>query len=63
MVILVGAFSRHINHLDVGESLSREEKNILKALRINIKAAIDFGLELQQTSVRSCASLEFPAQG
>ena len=39
-----------MNHLEDNVEPTREEKGILKSLRINLKAGIDFGLETHQTN-------------
>ncbi|CDZ98033.1 hypothetical protein [Phaffia rhodozyma] len=52
-ILLVGALSRWVNHLDDTEEPSVDQKNIIKTLRINLKAAIDFGLQSHQTNLIS----------
>ncbi|KAI0721908.1 hypothetical protein C8T65DRAFT_565432 [Cerioporus squamosus] len=52
-IILLGAFSRYINHLQDEDLQKPETKKLLKILRadspgINLKAAIDFGLQKSQ---------------
>ncbi|THH17941.1 hypothetical protein EW146_g2945 [Bondarzewia mesenterica] len=50
-IILVGAFSRFINHLEDEEMGLSRTKVILKALRANLKLAIDFGLQSSQSDL------------
>ncbi|KAI1792950.1 hypothetical protein LXA43DRAFT_299990 [Ganoderma leucocontextum] len=47
-IILLGAFSRYINHLQDEDLQKPETKNLLKMLRMNLKIAIDFGLQKSQ---------------
>ncbi|KAI0676826.1 hypothetical protein C8Q78DRAFT_1086682 [Trametes maxima] len=47
-IILLGAFSRYINNLPDEDLEKAETKKLLKMLRINLKTAIDFGLQKQQ---------------
>ncbi|RDX53100.1 hypothetical protein OH76DRAFT_1399703 [Lentinus brumalis] len=47
-IILLGAFSRYINHLQDEDLQKPETKKLLKILRINLKAAIDYGLQKSQ---------------
>ncbi|KAJ3018534.1 hypothetical protein NUW54_g316 [Trametes sanguinea] len=47
-IILLGAFSRYINHLQDEDLEKPETKKLLKMLRINLKIAIDYGLQKQQ---------------
>jgi hypothetical protein len=53
VIVLVGALSRWVNHLEDAAELTQEEKGVLKALRINLKAGIDFGLQSHQTTLIS----------
>ncbi|KAI0637773.1 hypothetical protein C8Q77DRAFT_388200 [Trametes polyzona] len=47
-IILLGAFSRYINNLQDEDLEKDETKKLLKMLRINLKIAIDYGLQKQQ---------------
>ncbi|OSC99129.1 hypothetical protein PYCCODRAFT_1470405 [Trametes coccinea BRFM310] len=47
-IVLLGAFSRYINNLQDEDLEKPETKKLLKMLRINLKIAIDFGLQKQQ---------------
>ncbi|KAI0366399.1 hypothetical protein BV20DRAFT_971918 [Pilatotrama ljubarskyi] len=47
-IVLLGAFSRYINNLQDEDLEKPETKKLLKMLRINLKTAIDFGLQKQQ---------------
>ncbi|KAI9063362.1 hypothetical protein FKP32DRAFT_1650965 [Trametes sanguinea] len=47
-IILLGAFSRYINNLQDEDLEKPETKKLLKMLRINLKIAIDYGLQKQQ---------------
>ncbi|EGO00931.1 hypothetical protein SERLA73DRAFT_178937 [Serpula lacrymans var. lacrymans S7.3] len=50
-IILLGAFSRWINHLEDSEIPLPRTKAILKALRTNLKLAIDYGLQKSQSDL------------
>ncbi|TFY72739.1 hypothetical protein EVG20_g247 [Dentipellis fragilis] len=50
-VILLGAFSRYVNHLEDEEMTRPQTKRILKALRANLKLAIDYGLQSSQSDL------------
>jgi hypothetical protein len=50
-IILLGAFSRYINNLQDGDIPKSETKAILRALRTNLKLAIDFGLAKSQVDL------------
>ncbi|KAF9075928.1 hypothetical protein BDP27DRAFT_1314741 [Rhodocollybia butyracea] len=50
-IILIGAFSRYINHLDDSELQKPRTKTLLKALRTNLKLAIDVGLAKSQSDL------------
>ncbi|KAI0091961.1 hypothetical protein BDY19DRAFT_927701 [Irpex rosettiformis] len=50
-VTLLGAFSRYINQLQDEEMALPRTKTRLKALRTNLKLAIDFGLQTQQSDL------------
>ncbi|KAF8639439.1 hypothetical protein AX16_010294 [Volvariella volvacea WC 439] len=50
-IVLLGAFSRWINHLDDEDMTKARTKTILKALRINLKLAIDYGLAKSQSDL------------
>ncbi|OBZ71927.1 hypothetical protein A0H81_08289 [Grifola frondosa] len=47
-IILLGAFSRYINHLQDEDMALPDTKRILKLLRTNLKIAIDYGLQKSQ---------------
>ncbi|KIJ20172.1 hypothetical protein PAXINDRAFT_96426 [Paxillus involutus ATCC 200175] len=50
-IILLGAFSRWINHLEDNEVQLPKTRVILKALRTNLKLAIDYGLYKSQSDL------------
>ncbi|KAG6378818.1 hypothetical protein JVT61DRAFT_13097 [Boletus reticuloceps] len=50
-ILLLGAFSRWINHLDDNEVQLPKTRIILKALRTNLKLAIDYGLHKSQSDL------------
>lgn len=50
-IILLGAFSRWINHLEDGEIGLPRTRVILKALRTNLKLGIDYGLYKSQSDL------------
>ncbi|TFK75993.1 hypothetical protein BDN72DRAFT_360057 [Pluteus cervinus] len=50
-IVLLGAFSRYINHLDDEDMSKPKTKTILKALRTNLKLAIDYGLAKSQSDL------------
>ncbi|KZW03984.1 hypothetical protein EXIGLDRAFT_10097 [Exidia glandulosa HHB12029] len=50
-IILVGAFSRWINHLEDEDFKQTRTRDLLKALRANLKLAIDFGLQNSQSDL------------
>lgn len=50
-IVLLGAFSRWINHLGDDDIPTSRTKVILKALRTNLKLAIDFGLAKSQSDL------------
>ncbi|KAG6813491.1 hypothetical protein H0H92_010516 [Tricholoma furcatifolium] len=50
-IVLLGAFSRYINHLSDEDILKPRTKMILKALRTNLKLAIDYGLAKSQSDL------------
>ncbi|KAJ3490321.1 hypothetical protein NLI96_g1541 [Meripilus lineatus] len=47
-IVILGAFSRYINHLTDEELASPKTKPILKKLRTNLKLAIDYGMQAEQ---------------
>ncbi|KAI9001164.1 hypothetical protein BD414DRAFT_511746 [Trametes punicea] len=47
-IVLLGAFSRYINNLQDEDLEKAETKTLLKMLRVNLKIAIDYGLQKQQ---------------
>ncbi|KAG5638992.1 hypothetical protein H0H81_007900 [Sphagnurus paluster] len=50
-ILLLGAFSRWINHLSDEDIPKPRTKVILKALRTNLKLAIDYGLAKSQSDL------------
>ncbi|KAK0453581.1 hypothetical protein EV421DRAFT_1765080 [Armillaria borealis] len=50
-IILLGAFSRWVNHLDEASIQKPKTKALLKALRTNLKLAIDYGLAQSQSDL------------
>ncbi|KAF7983861.1 hypothetical protein HWV62_18188 [Athelia sp. TMB] len=50
-VILLGSFSRYVNHLQDDEVGLPQTKKLLKALRTNLKLAIDYGLQQSQSDL------------
>ncbi|TFK55752.1 hypothetical protein OE88DRAFT_1652206 [Heliocybe sulcata] len=50
-IILLGAFSRWINHLSDDDFSEPATKTLLKALRTNLKLAIDYGLQASYTDL------------
>ncbi|KAG8858598.1 hypothetical protein FRB91_009566 [Serendipita sp. 411] len=50
-IILVGALSRWVNNLDDDEVQKPRTKLLLKALRTNLKLAIDYGLQSSQSDL------------
>ncbi|THV08644.1 hypothetical protein K435DRAFT_740905 [Dendrothele bispora CBS 962.96] len=50
-IILLGAFSRYINHLTDGDLQQPKTRTLLKALRANLKIAIDYGLAKSQSDL------------
>ncbi|KAG7097057.1 hypothetical protein E1B28_004445 [Marasmius oreades] len=50
-IVLLGAFSRYINHLDESDLRKPKTKTLLKALRTNLKLAIDYGLSSSQSDL------------
>ncbi|KAK0206499.1 hypothetical protein DFS33DRAFT_1372790 [Desarmillaria ectypa] len=50
-IILLGAFSRWVNHLDEADIQKPKTKALLKALRTNLKLAIDYGLAKSQSDL------------
>jgi len=50
-ILLLGAFSRWINHLEDNEVQLPKTRIILKALRTNLKLAIDYGLHKSQSEL------------
>lgn len=50
-IVLLGAFSRYINNLQDEEMSNPRTKIRLKALRTNLKLAIDFGLQKSQSDL------------
>ncbi|KAH7887825.1 hypothetical protein F5I97DRAFT_1863107 [Phlebopus sp. FC_14] len=50
-ILLLGAFSRWINHLDDIDVQLPKNRVILKALRTNLKLAIDYGLHKSQSDL------------
>ncbi|KAF8627235.1 hypothetical protein AX15_004471 [Amanita polypyramis BW_CC] len=50
-IVLLGAFSRYINNLQDEDIPKPQTKAILRALRVNLKLAIDFGLAKSQVEL------------
>ncbi|CAL1702185.1 unnamed protein product [Somion occarium] len=50
-ILLLGAFSRYVNQLQDEDISKPATKVLLKALRANLKLAIDFGLATQQSDL------------
>ncbi|KAH7922456.1 hypothetical protein BV22DRAFT_1070433 [Leucogyrophana mollusca] len=50
-ILLLGAFSRYVNHLEDSEITLPRTRVILKALRTNLKLAIDYGLHKSQSDL------------
>ncbi|KZT74442.1 hypothetical protein DAEQUDRAFT_734747 [Daedalea quercina L-15889] len=50
-IVILGAFSRYINHLSDEDYDLPATKTLLKELRLNLRAAIDMGLQLQQSDL------------
>ncbi|KAJ7047456.1 hypothetical protein C8F04DRAFT_1058891 [Mycena alexandri] len=57
-VILLGAFSRWVNHLEDDQMENPRTKMVLKALRTNLKLAIDYGLTKTQGSDLTASFLQ-----
>ncbi|KAJ7937135.1 hypothetical protein B0H13DRAFT_2226543 [Mycena leptocephala] len=57
-VILLGAFSRWVNHLEGDQVENPRTKMVLKALRANLKLAIDYGLTKTQGSDLTASFLQ-----
>ncbi|KAF9518689.1 hypothetical protein BS47DRAFT_1370992 [Hydnum rufescens UP504] len=50
-ILLVGALSRWVNHLDTADLDKPRTRMLLKALRTNLKLAIDYGLQHSQSDL------------
>jgi len=50
-IILLGALSRWVNHLEDSDMADKRTKPLLKALRTNLKLAIDYGLQRAQSDL------------
>ncbi|KAJ7179908.1 hypothetical protein C8R43DRAFT_1055888 [Mycena crocata] len=57
-VILLGAFSRWVNHVEDEQMQNPRTKMVLKALRTNLKLAIDYGLTKTQGSDLTASFLQ-----
>ncbi|KAJ7699998.1 hypothetical protein B0H17DRAFT_1158033 [Mycena rosella] len=57
-VILLGAFSRWVNHVEDDQMENPRTKMVLKALRANLKLAIDYGLTKTQGSDLTASFLQ-----
>ncbi|KAJ6539260.1 hypothetical protein B0H19DRAFT_961215 [Mycena capillaripes] len=57
-VVLLGAFSRWVNHLEDDQMENPRTKMVLKALRTNLKLAIDYGLTKTQGSDLTASFLQ-----
>ncbi|KAH8118437.1 hypothetical protein DFH11DRAFT_1686607 [Phellopilus nigrolimitatus] len=50
-IILLGAMSKWVNHLEDSDMADKRTKPLLKALRTNLKLAIDYGLQRSQSDL------------
>jgi len=50
-ILLLGALSRWVNHLDDSDLQDNKTKPLLKALRTNLRLAIDYGLQQSQSDL------------
>ncbi|KAI5124842.1 hypothetical protein M0805_007276 [Coniferiporia weirii] len=50
-IILLGAMSRWVNHLEDSDMADKRTKPLLNALRTNLKLAIDYGLQSSQSDL------------
>lgn len=50
-IVLLGAFSRWVNHLEDVDMGDKKTRTLLKALRANLKVAIDYGLQSAQSDL------------
>ncbi|EJD01341.1 uncharacterized protein FOMMEDRAFT_21744 [Fomitiporia mediterranea MF3/22] len=50
-ILIVGAMSRWVNHLEDSDMADKRTKPLLKALRTNLKLAIDYGLQRSQSDL------------
>ncbi|KAK7061647.1 hypothetical protein R3P38DRAFT_2493853 [Favolaschia claudopus] len=57
-IILLGAFSRWVNHIEDDQMENPKTKTVLKALRTNLKLAIDYGLTKTQGSDLTASFLQ-----
>ncbi|KAF7352865.1 hypothetical protein MVEN_01253500 [Mycena venus] len=57
-IILLGAFSRWVNHIEDDQMEDPRTKMVLKALRTNLKLAIDYGLTKTQGSDLTASFLQ-----
>ncbi|KAJ7283739.1 hypothetical protein C8J57DRAFT_1432781 [Mycena rebaudengoi] len=57
-IVLLGAFSRWVNHVEDEQMENPRTKMILKALRTNLKLAIDYGLTKTQGSDLTASFLQ-----
>ncbi|KAJ7904430.1 hypothetical protein B0H14DRAFT_2328319, partial [Mycena olivaceomarginata] len=57
-IILLGAFSRWVNHIEDDQLEDPRTKMVLKALRTNLKLAIDYGLTKTQGSDLTASFLQ-----
>ncbi|KAN0131488.1 hypothetical protein V8E53_010865 [Lactarius tabidus] len=50
-ILLLGAFSRYINHLEEADFAKKETRSLLVSLRGSLKVAIDYGLQSSQSDL------------
>ncbi|KAH7105712.1 hypothetical protein BKA62DRAFT_690643 [Auriculariales sp. MPI-PUGE-AT-0066] len=50
-IVLIGAFSRFVNHLEPDDFAQPHTRELLRALRTNLKLAIDYGLATEQSDL------------
>jgi len=50
-ILILGALSRWVNHLEDSDMADKKTKPLLKALRVNLKLAIDYGLQRSQSDL------------
>lgn len=50
-ILIVGALSRWVNRLTDAEVTEKKNRSLLKALRMNLRLAIDYGLRMDQSDL------------